>query len=78
MFDGVRINDVPPHQRAVNTVFQRYALFPHLNVFENVAFGLRIPKTAEEGGRKRKIKLPEQEIRQRVLEMLEVVKPQGV
>ena len=45
LFDGVRINDVPPHKRAVNTVFQRYALFPHLNVFENVAFGLRIPKT---------------------------------
>ncbi len=61
----------------VNTVFQRYALFPHLNVFENVAFGLRIPKTAEEGGRKRKIKLPEQEIRQRVLEMLEVVSLKG-
>ena len=33
-FDGVRINDVPPHKRAINTVFQRYALFPHLNVFE--------------------------------------------
>lgn len=44
-FDGVRINDVPPHKRAINTVFQRYALFPHLNVFENIAFGLRIPKT---------------------------------
>ena len=41
-FDGVRLNDVPPHKRAVNTVFQKYALFPHLNVFENVAFGLRI------------------------------------
>ena len=45
LFDGVRINDVPPHKRQVNTVFQKYALFPHLNVFENVAFGLRIPKT---------------------------------
>ena len=44
MFDGVRINDVPPHKRKVNTVFQKYALFPHLDVYENVAFGLRIAK----------------------------------
>ena len=77
LFDGVRINHVPPHQRTVNTVFQRYALFPHLNVFENVAFGLRIPKTVEEGGRKRKVRVPEAEIRQRVLEMLEVVSLKG-
>ena len=41
-FDGVRINDVPPHKRKVNTVFQKYALFSHMNIFENVAFGLRI------------------------------------
>ena len=47
IFDGVRINDIPPYQRQVNTVFQKYALFPHLNVFENVAFGLRVPKTDE-------------------------------
>lgn len=73
-FDGARINDVPPHKRAVNTVFQKYALFPHLNVFENVAFGLRIPKTDETG---RKVKLPEGEIRRRVLEMLEVVNLKG-
>ena len=70
LFDGVRMNDVPPYQRAVNTVFQRYALFPHLNVFENVAFGLRIPKADGSG---RKARLPEAEIRQRVMEMLEVV-----
>jgi spermidine/putrescine transport system ATP-binding protein len=43
-FDGQRINDVPANQRQVNTVFQDYALFPHMNVFENVAFGLRIKK----------------------------------
>ena len=48
-FSGQRINDVPAYKRHVNTVFQRYALFPHLNVFENVAFGLRIPKTDENG-----------------------------
>ena len=46
-FDGVKINDVPPYKRHVNTVFQRYALFPHLNVFENVAFGLRVAKVKE-------------------------------
>ena len=49
-FDGVRINDVPPHKRQVNTVFQKYALFTHLNIFENVAFGLRISQGA--GGRR--------------------------
>lgn len=47
-FDGERINDVPPNKRKVNTVFQDYALFPHLNVFENVAYGLRIKKVKEE------------------------------
>ena len=77
LFDGVRMNDIPPHLRQANTVFQRYALFPHLNVFENVAFGLRIPRTAEENGKKIKKKLPEKEIRQRVLEMLEIVSLKG-
>lgn len=41
ILDGVKINDLPAYQRPINTVFQRYALFPHLNVFDNVAFGLR-------------------------------------
>ena len=41
-FEGKRINDIPANQRQVNTVFQDYALFPHMNVFENVAFGLKI------------------------------------
>ena len=44
-FNDKRVNDVPANERQVNTVFQDYALFPHLNVFENVAFGLRIKKS---------------------------------
>ena len=43
-FDGKVINDMPAYKREVNTVFQRYALFPHLNVFENIAFGLNLKK----------------------------------
>ncbi len=65
IFDGVRINDVPPHKRKVNTVFQKYALFTHMNIYENVAFGLRISKT------------PEAEIRSRVTEALELVNLTG-
>ena len=44
LFEGKRLNDVPPYRREINTVFQRYALFPHLNVAENIAFGLHIKK----------------------------------
>ena len=65
LFDGVRINDVPPHKREINTVFQKYALFPHLDVYENIAFGLRTRKT------------PEDEIHRRVMEMLESVSLRG-
>ena len=64
-FDGERINDVPPHKRQINTVFQKYALFPHLNVYENIAFGLRLKK------------LPEAEIKRRVQEMLTLVNLKG-
>ena len=67
LFDGVRINDVPPHKRQVNTVFQKYALFPHLDVYDNVAFGLRLVRP----------KLSKREIDMRVLEMLEVVSLKG-
>ena len=65
IFDGKRINDLPPHRRNVNTVFQRYALFPHLNVYENIAFGLRLSKT------------PDEEIKTRVTEMLTLVNLRG-
>ncbi len=64
-FDGKRINDVPPHKRQVNTVFQRYALFPHLNVFDNIAFGLRIQKC------------PDEQIKEKVKDMLTLVNLKG-
>ena len=65
LFDGKRINEVPAYQRKINTDFQRYALFPHLDVYDNIAFGLRIAK------------LPEEEIDERVTEMLEIVSLKG-
>ena len=60
-FDGVEISDVPAHKRNINTVFQKYALFPHLNVYENIAFPLRLKKRKED------------EIKTRVTEMLKMV-----
>ena len=79
IFDGVRINDIPPYQRQINSVFQKYALFPHLNVYENIAFGLRmqrLPDPNDPTGKK-KVKIPEEEIHQRVMEMLEVISLKG-
>ena len=64
-FDGKRINDVPAYKRQINTVFQRYALFPHLDVYDNIAFGLRIAKLSED------------EIDERVQEMLDIVSLRG-
>ena len=65
IFMGEDIKDVPPYRRNVNTVFQRYALFPHLNVFENVAFSLREKK------------VPKDEINRKVTEMLALVALKG-
>ena len=65
IFEDKKINGVPPHKRQVNTIFQRYALFPHLNVYENVAFGLRIKKVSES------------EIEKTVSEMLSIVNLSG-
>ena len=65
LLKGEDITGVPPYKRPVNTVFQKYALFPHLNVFENVAFGLRLKKMDEET------------IRCKVRDMLEVVGLKG-
>ena len=65
IFMGEEISAVPPHKRNVNTVFQRYALFPHLNVFENVAFPLREKK------------VPKAEIEERVNDMLKLVALKG-
>jgi len=69
-FDTVRINDVPPHKRAVNTIFQKYALFTHLNVYDNIAFGLRLQRNDGK-------KLDKSEIHTRVMDMLEVVSLKG-
>ena len=64
-FDGVEISDVPAYKRHINTVFQKYALFPHLNVYENIAFPLRLKKKEED------------EIKTRVTEMLKMVALSG-
>ncbi len=61
IFDGQDITNLPPYKRKVNTVFQKYALFPHLNVFENIAFGLKVAKR------------PKDEIKQRVEKLLDLV-----
>ena len=65
IFEGKDITNTPPYERQINTVFQKYALFPHMNVFENIAFGLKIKK------------MPKEEIQTRVQEMLRLVNLKG-
>lgn len=65
LFDGQDITNLPAYKRKINTVFQKYALFPHMNIYENIAFGLRIKK------------LPEKEIRMKVEKILELVNLSG-
>ncbi len=65
IFEGKKINNLPPYKRNINTVFQRYALFPHLNVYDNIAFGLRVKKAQES------------EIRTRVTQILKLVNLSG-
>ena len=65
VFAGNDISDVPPYKRQLNTVFQKYALFPHMNIYENIAFGLKIKK------------LPKNEIDKKVHEMLKMVALEG-
>ena len=61
LFDGKDISNLPPHKRELNTVFQKYALFPHLNVYDNIAFGLKLKKE------------PKDIIEQKVMRMLKLV-----
>ena len=83
-FDGVEISEVPAYKRNVNTVFQKYALFPHLNVYENIAFPLRLQKSSEENKSKiakfftpQSNKMAEEDIKKRVTEMLKMVALEG-
>ena len=65
LFDGRKINGVPAYKRQVNTIFQRYALFPNMNVYDNIAFGLTVKR------------VPKKEIKERVTEMLKMVNLTG-
>ncbi len=66
LFSGKRINNLPAYKRPVNTIFQRYALFPHLNVYENIAFGMRVKKAKDP------------EIKEKVSAMLKLVNLEGL
>lgn len=64
-FEGKKINELPAHKRQINTVFQKYALFPHMNIYENIAFGLKIKK------------MPQNLIDEKVKKMLRLVNLEG-
>ncbi|MEG0527946.1 MAG: ATP-binding cassette domain-containing protein, partial [Longicatena sp.] len=65
LFEGEDISQVPPYKRELNTVFQKYALFPHMNVYDNIAFGLKIKKMSKDV------------IEQKVLKMLKLIGLEG-
>lgn len=71
--EGVPITAIPPYKRPVNTVFQKYALFPHLNVFKNVAFGLKLKKTADPAAKNGVRRFSKSEIKQKVDKALKLV-----
>ena len=75
LLNGEDISALPPNKRPVNTVFQKYALFPHLNVYENIAFGLRLKKLDAGNGKKRR--LSKSELDKKVRKALEIVDLEG-
>ena len=79
LFNGQLINDLPANKRQLNTIFQRYALFPHMNVYENIAFGMRVKHSNVKGffARREEKKQREKEIAAKVKEMLRIVSLEG-